>query len=79
MTFLVQSESQGTVETILKLSEAPATIIAMVSQTSAIESALLGSATRQVIRRSTCPVWVVHPNPQKNLNERTPHEDPQQK
>lgn len=37
-------------------------MVAMVSHTGRVAAALLGSATREVLRNSPCPVWVVHPN-----------------
>ena len=36
-------------------------LIALASQTGPVTTALLGSVTRQLVRRSSAPVWVVHP------------------
>jgi nucleotide-binding universal stress UspA family protein len=38
-----------------------AQMIAMVAKTGKVGAALLGSVTRQILRGSTVPVWVVHP------------------
>ncbi len=38
-------------------------LIAMVSGAGRVQSALLGSVTRQVLRTAKQPVWVVHPEP----------------
>ena len=38
-----------------------ADLIAMVSSTGKLGSTFLGSVTRQILRQSTVPVWVVHP------------------
>ena len=35
-------------------------LVAIVSQKSELESSLLGSVTRKIIRKSPLPVWVVH-------------------
>jgi nucleotide-binding universal stress UspA family protein len=40
----------------------PSTLIAMASQSGPIESLVLGSLTRKVIRNASCPVLVVHPS-----------------
>jgi nucleotide-binding universal stress UspA family protein len=48
----------------------PSSIIAMASQSNAIESAFLGSVARQVIRSAPCPVYVIHPRlPEKTAEE----------
>jgi len=36
-------------------------MIAMASRSGVVESAILGSVTRQILRTATCPVWVIHP------------------
>lgn len=36
-------------------------MIALASQTGPVSTTLLGSVTRQIIRSSDCPVWVIHP------------------
>jgi len=49
------------VTAILKaFKKSKASLIAMASHSGAIETALLGSVTRQVVRSATCPVWVIH-------------------
>ncbi len=40
----------------------PATLIAIASQSNRAEALLMGSVTRQLLRESTAPVLVVHPN-----------------
>lgn len=48
-------------EAILKLAKKLPGIIAMASHSGRISRLILGSTTREVIRNSNCPVWVVHP------------------
>jgi len=44
-----------------------ADLIAMVATTGRVQSALLGSVTRQIIRSAAVPVWVLHPSKQANV------------
>jgi len=59
--FVVEAKPRSAASAILALSQEPETLIAMVSSSNTVESLLLGSTTRQVIRRASCPVWVIHP------------------
>jgi len=43
-------------------------LIALASQTGPVTTALLGSVTRQLLRTSTTPVWVVHPDARGEIN-----------
>jgi nucleotide-binding universal stress UspA family protein len=47
---------------ILKFSENKNYLIAMAARSGPIAAALLGSTTREVVRGSSSPVWVVHPS-----------------
>jgi nucleotide-binding universal stress UspA family protein len=51
----------GATETIIKRAQQMGAVIAMAAQSSPLRVHLLGSTTRQVIRNSTQPVWVVRP------------------
>jgi len=46
---------------ILKESRRSPCLIAMAGESTRLEAQLLGSVTRQVLRESGCPVWVIHP------------------
>jgi nucleotide-binding universal stress UspA family protein len=49
------------VASILKEARRSPCLIAMAGQSNRLETHLLGSVTRQVLRNSTNPVWVIHP------------------
>jgi nucleotide-binding universal stress UspA family protein len=51
--------TSGAITTLGK--KMPASIIAMASQTGPVASAIMGSVTREVLRQSTVPLWIVHP------------------
>lgn len=56
----IQSEGGDIAESILNLAERKKSgFIAMEGQSGRISAALIGSVTRQVLRHSTCPVWVI--------------------
>lgn len=46
---------------VLKESRRSPCLIAMAGESTRLEAQLLGSVTRQVLRNSTNPVWVIHP------------------
>lgn len=46
---------------IIKESQRSPCLIAMAGESTRLEAQLLGSVTRQVLRNSTSPVWVIHP------------------
>jgi nucleotide-binding universal stress UspA family protein len=46
---------------ILRRSSTEPCLLAMASQSGPIEAGILGSVTRQLIRQSPSPVWVIHP------------------
>jgi nucleotide-binding universal stress UspA family protein len=57
----IDSTQKAQVEAILKYGKkVEADLFAMVARSGAIESTMLGSTTRQVVRQATCPVWVLH-------------------
>ena len=56
-------------EAILKRAKRFGSIIAMVSHSGPIASVLMGSTTRQVVRYSDQPVWVIHPKEKKMPQE----------
>jgi len=41
--------------------ETPSSLVVMASQTGPVESAMLGSVTRKIVRHASCPVLVLHP------------------
>lgn len=61
MVVFNRSRSESAAQAIVKQAKKEAGIIAMASHSGAFTSALLGSSTRQVLRHSTQPVWVLHP------------------
>lgn len=57
----VQGKGRWTSDAIVKLAEkATSTIVALVSRTKPFSYPVMGSTTRQVIRHSKAPVWVLH-------------------
>jgi nucleotide-binding universal stress UspA family protein len=58
-------------DAILRRSKQLPGIIALAAYSGPVSRALLGSTTRKVIRASTQPVWVIHPQLQKQINEVT--------
>ncbi|MBY0471801.1 universal stress protein [bacterium] len=66
-----RSHKVSVVEAILKASEKMGGMIAMVSQTGNLYSILLGSTTRQVIRQSKQPVWIIHPNEKRETKHQS--------
>ncbi len=48
-------------------------MIAMASQSGPILSHLIGSVTRQVIRQTPCPTWILHP---RDKAESSQHDEP---
>ncbi len=65
--FYLDKSSDSVVDSVLKFSvDKSIPLIAMVAQSGPIASAILGSVTRQVVKTSLCPVWVVrNPVPKK--------------
>ncbi|HUP56733.1 MAG TPA: universal stress protein [Bdellovibrionota bacterium] len=60
-TFVVEHTGvRAAADTILARAKR-GTIIALAARSGAVAAALLGSVTRQVLRKSLVPVWVVHP------------------
>jgi nucleotide-binding universal stress UspA family protein len=60
--FDLARRGQGSVaEGIIRLAKRLDAMIAVASQSGAVTSALLGSTTRQLMRGSEQPVWVIHP------------------
>lgn len=61
---LLLEQAPGSVATAIwrNAAEKSYSMIAMVGQTGALASYILGSATRQVVRGAPCPVWVLHLN-----------------
>jgi nucleotide-binding universal stress UspA family protein len=55
-----KSRSGSVSDAILKRSKRLGSMVAMVAQSGAVSAILLGSTTRQVIRASEQPVWVIH-------------------
>src|SRR5262249_39773483 len=57
---LVDAQGESVVDSILSLVQSrQVDLIAMEAHSGPIRSALIGSVTRQVIRRADCPVWVL--------------------
>jgi nucleotide-binding universal stress UspA family protein len=54
---------RSTEQSILDRVAGKAALIAMASHSGPVARILTGSTTRKVVRRATCPVWVVHPVP----------------
>ncbi len=48
-------------DSILAVADRYPGLIAMASHSGRVQSVLLGSTTRKVVRASRCPVWVIHP------------------
>ncbi len=61
--FLLGQKAAFSAEAILAVAkkEKPS-LIAMASESGAVLATLLGSTTRQVLRHSTVPMWIVHPH-----------------
>lgn len=58
---LVAGRKESAAERIVRVAkDLPAAAIVMAAQSDSIESAILGSTTRQVLRTADCPVFVVH-------------------
>jgi nucleotide-binding universal stress UspA family protein len=56
----IYAEGGGTAEAILRTAkEENTSLICMAVQSGPITSAIIGSVTREVVRRSVCPVWVL--------------------
>ena len=55
----------STSEAILKKAKQTKSIIALASHSGPLTSVLMGSTTRQVVRYSEQPVWVIHPKEKK--------------
>lgn len=70
--FYLSKNGEYALEAILRIAKkmGPSGMIAMASQSEQLESILLGSLTRQVIRSSPCPVLTVHPD-QESLMTKT--------
>ena len=69
---LLNAEGGSISELVIELAEKHSfDLIAMAAQSGPISSALIGSVTRQVIRRSPCPVWVLR-FPEKRFKELRP-------
>lgn len=49
------------VQSILRAARSRGGIIAVAARSGPVASAFLGSVTRQLVRSSVCPVWVMHP------------------
>ncbi len=60
-TFFDEGSLDSVAQAILRYSEATDSMIAMASRSGPVSAVLLGSTTRQVVRRSENPVWVIHP------------------
>ncbi len=57
---MVLTQEQATSEAILKVAhDGKFSVVAMAAQSGRAASALIGSVTRQVVRHSECPTWVV--------------------
>ena len=68
---LIDTEHAGSVDTIaLNLLNSNHLMVALASRSTFLQRAFLGSTTRQLIRNSPVPVWVIHPNMEKNLEAR---------
>lgn len=61
MTVFNRSRAESASQAIVKQAKKEGGIIAMASHSGAVTSAILGSSTRQVLRHSTQPLWVIHP------------------
>jgi nucleotide-binding universal stress UspA family protein len=61
----VDSKRGGSVaEAVVKLATRLKAIVALAAQSRPLRALLMGSATRQIVRNSTQPVWVIHPSAQ---------------
>lgn len=64
----------STAKSIVKAAKKlPSSMIAMASQSSLMESVLLGSVTRQVVRTASCPIFVIHPEVLKRAPVKLPN------
>jgi nucleotide-binding universal stress UspA family protein len=62
---IMDSSSMSVVDSILKHTKTTdVSFVAMAAESGPLESVLMGSITRQVVRLSPCPVWVLRPNKQ---------------
>ncbi len=60
-TFDIEESIEALPTRIIEIAkEHGASLIAMASQSGGMSSALLGSVTRDLVRHSSCPVWVIH-------------------
>jgi nucleotide-binding universal stress UspA family protein len=78
MDFIIHERSKKPADEIIAIArETGARLIAMQTNTGALGAAILGSTTRHVIRKSTCPVWVLNPRvPRRSAPGRRPRPDP---
>ncbi|MGZ3688805.1 MAG: universal stress protein, partial [Bdellovibrionota bacterium] len=58
---IIEASGDSASQAILELAQKErAGLIAMAAQSGAVASTIAGSTTRQVVRESPCPVWVLH-------------------
>ena len=69
------NRSTSVYEMILKQSKRLGCMVAMAAQSGPATAVLMGSTTRQVIRHSVQPVWVIHASI-KALNQKNPENQP---
>ena len=55
-------EGESIASSILKETRRTSGLIALAGESGELESRLLGSVTRQILRESPNPVWVIHPS-----------------
>jgi nucleotide-binding universal stress UspA family protein len=70
--FILDESSGNMVGNLIRiLRERDVGLITLVSRSGPVASTLLGSFTRQVLRRATCPTWILHPkaNRQSRIDE----------
>ena len=66
----IYAEGGGIAEAILRVSnEQNISMIAMAVQSGPITSAIIGSVTREVVRKAVCPVWVLR-HPQRKSSKK---------
>lgn len=72
-----RSKTGSVFDAILRHSKRLSCMIAMTSRSGSLSAVILGSTTRQVVRYSEQPVWVIHPTLHKHSERQTERGTPQ--
>lgn len=70
-TYIDESQMGSTAQNILSFAKGKSVLIAMISTSGKFITQLLGGTTRNVVRGSTHPVWVIHPSPRAEELKKT--------